>query len=393
MPGESPLSMMRPPPRPLRKPVIARSSRRLWVLSAAIVIALAILWVYLWYYAAAVADRTLAGWMQREATAGRAYSCGSQSIGGFPFSIVARCTDAAAEIKNSQPTYALRTTATTFTAEVWHPTKLVGDISGPFTVSELGQPPLITADWARARLVLVGVPPNPESIAIKLDEPHVERADATAGNSAELFKAARADLAGRITGGAPNDHPVIEFTLRLTGASAPTFHPLLAAPLDVELDARLRGLKDLSPKPWSDRFREMQTVDGAIEIKSLRLAQANVIVVGTGTLNINGNGKLEGLIRVAVVGIDRLVPLLGLDRLIVQGIDQLSGAENTLDRLVPGLSGAVREGANAGLIENLRKMGQPTTIDNKPAIVLPLRVNDGSIYLGMLRVGAIPPLF
>ena len=32
-------------------------------------------------------------------------------------------------------------------------------------------------------------------------------------------------------------------------------------------------------------------------------------------------------------------------------------------------------------------MGQPATVDNKPAVMLPLRFADGSIYLGMLRLG------
>ena len=64
-----------------------------------------------------------------------------------------------------------------------------------------------------------------------------------------------------------------------------------------------------------------------------------------------------------------------------------------LDRLMPGLGGAVRDTANASLIENLKKMGQPTEIDKKPAIVLPLRFADGSVYLGMMRLGEVPPLF
>ena len=38
-------------------------------------------------------------------------------------------------------------------------------------------------------------------------------------------------------------------------------------------------------------------------------------------------------------------------------------------------------------------MGEPTAIDKRPAIVLPLRFSDGAIYLGMLRVGEAPPLF
>ncbi len=106
-------------------------SLRLW--SVAVVCAGA--WALLWYYSASVADRTLAGWVERETTAGRVYSCGSQSIAGFPFSIQARCDDALATIKNSQPPYAFQAKSVTFVAEVYHPTRLVGDVAGPVTLS------------------------------------------------------------------------------------------------------------------------------------------------------------------------------------------------------------------------------------------------------------------
>ena len=137
----------------------------------------------------------------------------------------------------------------------------------------------------------------------------------------------------------------------------------------------------------------MQAAGGGIEIKALRIAQTKALVVGAGTLTVNANGKLDGLVRVAIVGIESIVPRLGVDRLIGQGIDQLAGASGTLDRLLPGLGGAIRDTANASVTDNLKKMGEPTSIDNQPAIILPLRFSHGSIYLGMLRVGEAPALF
>jgi hypothetical protein len=392
MPGESPISMMRPPPQRVRKLPAGRARRRRWPIlaPAAIVVVLAVGWVWLWYYAASVADRTLSGWVEREAAAGRIYSCGSQSIGGFPFRIQARCATVAAEIKNYQPPFAVQAQAVTFAAEVFYPTRLVGDITGPLTLADFGQPPHLAADWMRARVVVRGVPPDPEAVSIDLEAPHVDR---IGGRGDAMFKAKRADLQTRIAAGSPRDHPVIEVTLHLSGATAPTFHPLLAEPIEAELDAVIRGFKDLSPKPWADRFREMQAASGGIEIKSLRIAQTNAIVVGAGTLSVNAHGKLDGLVRVAIAGVEHIVPLLGIDRMIGQGIDQLSGGDGALDRLIPGLSGALRQTASASMIENFKKMGEPTTIENRPATILPLRFSDGAIYLGMLRVGEAPPLF
>ena len=162
----------------------------------------------------------------------------------------------------------------------------------------------------------------------------------------------------------------------------------------------LRGFTDLSPKSWAARFREMQAAGGSIEINHLRIARSDAIVVGAGTLNVNPHGKLDGLIRIAVVGVERIVPLLGIDQLIGRGVDRLAGVDNAstqglaaLDRLMPGLGGTLRNTANASVIENLKKMGEPTEIDHNPAIVLPLRFSDGAIYLGMLPLGDAPALF
>src|ERR1700681_3472459 len=98
MAGESPLSMMQASGQRLSKPagaqpvtgrpgpaVAPRARRRpLWrvLVPAAIVMALVPGWFWGWYSSAAVANRTLAGWIEREAAAGRVYSCGSQEVGG-----------------------------------------------------------------------------------------------------------------------------------------------------------------------------------------------------------------------------------------------------------------------------------------------------------------------
>jgi hypothetical protein len=385
----------------MRRPMARRVRSRRWlILVPAIVVVLAIAWGWFWYYAASIADRTMAGWIQREAAAGRVYSCGTQSIGGFPFGIAARCINAGAEIKNAEPRFEATAKSVVFAAEIYRPTRLTGDIIGPLTVAPLGQPPSFVADWSRAHMSVSGIPPDPESVSAELEDTRISAvAEADAGG-VTLFKAKHADLNARLIAGSPRNHPVIGATVHLTAAMTPTVHPVLARPIDFEVDAVLRGLKDLLPKPWPERFREIQAAGGGLEIRSLRFTQAGAVVAGQGVLNVNDHGRLDGVVRVAVVGLEQIVPLLGVDRLIEQGIDQLSGTEgsaqqgiNALNQLIPGLGGVIRQSANASLIETVKKMGEPTTLDDQPATLLPLRFVDGSIYLGMLRLGEAPPLY
>jgi hypothetical protein len=400
MTGESPISIIRgdgeriarrgdrpvvPPPR--------RSYLRILV-PLALVVGLAVAWCGVWYYAAGVANRTLAGWMASEAAAGRVYTCKSEGIGGFPLSIQVRCVQAAAAIKSASPPFDLAATDITFTAQVWRPSVLVGDVTGPVTVAEPGRAPSYVANWASARLRVNGLPPNPQALSINVEHPHLDR-----GSGGALFTADDAQLEARIVSGTIQDRPVIDVTMHFTSAAAPTVHRLLAEPVRGDLEVVLRGFKDLEQKPLAERFRELHDNGGAIELKSLRLQRADAILVGSGAVTVNARGRLDGMLQVSVYGLDALVPQLGIDRAIQEQIDRLTGAGQAeqglaaLDRLMPGLSGIVRQGTTASLVDDVKKMGKPTQIGDKPAVALPLRLADGAVYLGLIRIGEIPPLF
>jgi hypothetical protein len=400
MSAQSPLSMMQP-----RRPAVAPRRgppprRRLWryLVIAAIIVAFPIGWTALWSYAASIANQALAGWISREAALGRIYACGSQSIGGFPFGIVIRCDKVAAAFKSNRPPFDLSASDFTFSAQVFRPTLLNGEISAPVTLADPGQGPAFVANWSTARLALLGLPPEPERVTADLTKPRLDR---TAGaNAGTIFQADRVTVDGRIIAGSARRNPVIEANVNVAAALAPSFHPLLAEPLAGEIDAVMRGFKDFQPKPWPVLFRDMQAAGGGIDIKTLRLTRSDAAVLGAGTLTINASGRLEGELRVTVAGVENIVPLLGVDQLIGQGIDRLTGGSGSpaqglgaLDRLLPGLGGVVRESASAGAIETIKRMGEPTKLDGKPAIALPLRVADGIVYVGIIPVAVVPALF
>ena len=400
MSAQSPLSMMqprRPPARPRRSPPPRRRLLRFLVL-AAVIVALPIGWNALWSYAASIANEALAGWIAREAALGRVYACGSQSIGGFPFGIVIHCDKARAAFNSNRPPFDVSAGDFTFSAQVFRPTLLNGEISAPVMLADPGQGPAFVANWSAARLTLLGLPPEPERVTVDLTKPRLDR---TAGaNAGMIFQADRLEVDGRIIAGSARRNPVIEASAKVTAALAPSFHPLFAEPLAGEIDAVMRGFKDFLPKPWSVLFRDMQAAGGGIEIKTLRLARSDAALLGTGTFTINASGRLEGELRVTVAGVENIVPLLGVDQLIGQGIDRLTGGSGSpaqglgaLDRLLPGLGGVVRESASTGLIETIKRMGEPTKLDGKPAVALPLRVTDGIVYVGIIPVAAVPALF
>jgi hypothetical protein len=374
----------------MRHPELA-PRRRLWpvFLPLGIVVVLALLWSGLWFLATGAAETTIAGWREREAKVGRIYTCEKQTIGGFPFRIEVRCADPTIELRRENPPVALKATDLVVVSQVYQPTLLITEFTGPMTIAEPGQPPSHIANWTLGQSSVRGTPAAPERVSIVIDRPSLDRV--TGATPATVLKAERIELHGRMAGGSAADNPVIEVALRLVAGTAAELHAFMARPVDAEITATLRGLSDFSPKPWPVRFRELQMRGGRIQITHARVQQGDAIAVSDGALGLTARGGLDGQIQVTIVGLESLVKSLDLDRAVSQG--HIGSTIGALDRLVPGLGQIARQNAGPGIIAGLRAIGQPTTLEGKPAIRLPLRFADGQILLGPFPVGRIPLLF
>ena len=366
--------------------------RRTWPLYAPVigVVLLAILWTGLWFHASGVAQETLRGWFEREAKAGRIYSCGSQSIGGFPFRIELQCTPAAMEWRSMQPTVSLKTAGLLIAAQVYQPSLLIGEFTGPLTMGEADGRPNFIIDWKLLQTSVRGGPVLPDRVSIAVDRPSFDAV--TASGNENLFRATHAELHGRIVEGSAADNPIIDLALQLKGAMAPTINPLTAQPFDADITFVLRGLKDFSPKPWPERFREIQAAGGRIDITHARAQQGESIALATGSLGLTPAGHLDGQLLVTVAGLDRLLPALGLERLTAPGgsVDRLAGQ---LDRLIPGLGNIARERAAPSIAAGIGILGEQTQLEGRRAVILLLRLRNCSMLLGAVSVGQIKPLF
>ena len=202
--------------------------------------------------------------------------------------------------------------------------------------------PNIVVNWKLAQSSVRGTPTAPERVSIAVDKPVVERI--SGGSRQNVLRAKRIEVHGRIVEGSVTDHPVIETVLRLSAASAPDLHPAAAQPIDADITAVLRGLNNFAPKPWPDRFRELQAAGGRIDITQARVQQGETIAVGDGSLSLNANGRLEGQLRVTVVAVEAFLAAIGAQQMVQNSpnMDKLAGA---LDRLMPGLGGVARQQA------------------------------------------------
>jgi hypothetical protein len=355
-----------------------------------IVLALIAGWTGFWKFAAGKAQETIDGWRARESKSGRIYNCASQSVGGFPFRIEVNCDDASALFRSNQPPLELKTSSLVVMAQVYQPGLLISEFHGPLSIGEPGKAPDFIVDWKLAQSSVRGTPAAPIRASLVLDKPTVDRVKSNDRQS--LLRARHIELHGRIAEGSAASKPVIEIVLQLDQASASTLHPAAEQPIDANIIAVLRGLNDFSPKPWPARFREIQAAGGRIDITQARVQQGEILAVGGGSLSLNGNGRLEGQLRVTMAGLDQFLAEIGAQQRVQTSpnMDKLVGA---LDRLAPGLGDVARQQAGANISLGISLLGEQTTLEGKRAVTLPLRFNDGSVFLGPIPIGNTPALF
>jgi len=374
----------------MREPEAA-PRRRLWPVFVPIglVVVLACAWSGFWFVAAGAAEKTIAGWREREAQIGRIYTCEKQTVSGFPFRIEVRCVDPSIELRRNEPPLALKASDLVVFSQVYQPTHLITELVGPMTLAESGQPPSYIAKWVLGQSSVRGTPAAPERASIVFDSVTVDHVGGAA--PAAVLRANRIEVHGRIAEGSVAGDPVIELAVRLDTVTAPELHAFTRQPVDAEVAAKLYGLADFSPKPWPVRFKEIQARGGKIDITGARVRQGEAIAVSAGTLGLTTRGGLDGQIQVTIASLESVVRSLDLDSVMSRG--NVGNAIGALDRLIPGLGQVARQNAAPGILAALRAMGQQTTLEGKPATTLPLRFNDGQILLGPFPVGRVPPLF
>jgi hypothetical protein len=387
-----------------------RRKQKLWrlFLMPGLVLAAALMWSAFWFYAVSQLDAKVDAWRAREAQSGREYDCGKRSVAGFPFRFEVTCSEATVRLVSQSAGSPAPVTARLgdilVVAQVYDPKLLIAEFAAPATISAPDGLAL-TASWTKARSSILGLPGIPQRASIVFDAPAIDRVTGQA--STPLARADHVELHARLGEGPVQDGPVIETVLQIAGGSLRDLHPLLAEPFDADIRTRLTGLKDLSPKPWPARFRDLQAAGGHVEIVQSRIQQGELIAVAAGTLQLNAKGGIEGELQMTVAGIEKIVPALGIDKMLEQGVPQATldrvapgvKAEDVgnllgaLDKAIPGFGKALRQNANAGVAAGINSLGKEAVLEGRKARSFPLRFADGAVFLGPLKVAQLPPLF
>jgi hypothetical protein len=384
---------------------------RLFIMPILLVVA-ALGWSAFWFYSASQVDTASDAWRAREAKSGRVYDCAKRSVAGFPFRLEVRCDGVSVSLSSQTAGQAATQAPVTaklgeilVVAQIYDPKLLIAEFAAPATIYDRGQQPSMTVNWRTARSSVVGLPGVPQRASIAFDDPSIDRVNGAV--QAPLARAKHIELHGRLAEGSALDRPVIETVLKIEGGSVQEVHPLLAEPFNADARTMLSGLKDFSPKPWPQRFREIQAAGGHVEIVQSRIAQGDLVAVAAGTLGLSANGRLDGELQMKVAGIEKVIPALGIEKMLDEGVPQatldrvapgvktsdVNSLFGALDRAIPGLGKVVKQNANVGVAAGINALGKEAVLEGKKARAFPVRFVDGAVFLGPLKVAQVPALF
>ncbi len=368
-------------------------------------------WSAFWFYAASQVDVQADAWRAREAKSGRVFDCANRSVAGFPFRLEVSCNGAnvalvsqAAGQPASQP-FTAKLDKILVVAQIYDPKLVIAEFTPPATLYDPRAQQSYAVNWSLGHASIAGLPFTPQRVALEFNDPKIDRVDQSM--RIPVAQARHAELHGRLAEGSPADRPVIESQLLINQGSIQGLHPLLAEPFDVGVRAMVSGLKDLSPKPWPVRFRELQAAGGHVEIVQSRLQQGDLVAIAAGSLGLSPSGHLDGELQMTVAGIEKVIPALGIDKMLEDGVPQatldrvapgvktqdVNNLFSALDRAIPGLGKVVKQNANVGVAAGINALGKEAELEGKKARSFPLRFVDGAVFLGPLKVAQTPPLY
>src|SRR6202000_2802862 len=121
--------------------------------------------------------------------------------------------------------------------------------------------------------------------------------------------------------------------------------------------------------------------------------------------SLDDQGRIEGELQMTVVGIEKVIASLGLEKLLDEGIPQATldrvtpGVKSSdvnnlfgaLDRAIPGLGKVIKQNAGAGAVVAYRNFGKEAELEGRKARAFPLRFVDGAVFVESIKIEKTHP--
>lgn len=365
-------------------PASSAAPRQLAAASLAITLLAGTVWSGTWIYASYRAQQAIAAWVDGEAYAGRTYACESYTAGGFPTQVKFSCSAPKLTIAADKSTVVVSGKALRAVASILRFGAFDIELTGPFSIAERGQPVSHVANWTLARATVHGALSNLEQASIAMEGLELKRVMRAGPEPLLTAESMKIDLTSNATSAAAK--PRIDIVAHVTDGSIHPAGLVLSQPFAAELSAVLRTGERSGPAAMMTHLRDWQAAGGRIEIAAAQVQQGNSLATATGTIGLNRNGRIEGMLNLTTTGAYGQLA----ESLMRDGKATVAEQERIVTALILGSRGNSRAFGHEPVTPNSAvanappKAGSPT---------VPLRFSDGEVYLGSTQLVSLPPLF
>ncbi len=346
---------------------------RRWRLYAPFVLLaiLAAAWAVGWMFAQRRVLAETAAFRQREAAAGRVWTCPDETVAGFPFRIELTCRQPVLTWGPEGARLSASLEGLLVVAQVYQPNRVILDAAGPFTLA-LPDGRRVEGSWQALRASLSGRPDRLERLSVVSREPawRVAFPDGTQ----EALAARRIEIQGR-------PHPerfaaeqAVDVSLKLEGASLPAIDALAgnAEPADLDVVATLTQAGAALARDPVTAAEDWRSRGGTIAFAPFGIAKGRQKLEARGVLAIDDTRRPFGRLDLAARGLDDLV-------------GRLTGGNQRMTALVMG--------GLAALGRQQQPNGQDQARAGDLGPLPPLRFQNGRVSIGPLPVADLPPLY
>jgi len=366
---------MAPTPEPTR-PHTPRSRLGLFLPSILLLLLVA-LWSAGWFYIRGRAEQEMDGWLAREASDGRRWTCAERSIGGYPFRLELRCSS----LSLARQDGGFSVGPVTAVMQVYQPRRGIVQVGGPFHTQ---QGELVgDATWTALEGSFHGASDGFVRASLVVDEP---KGSVRGGEPGPIdFAAKHLELHARPTPGRFESDGAIDLSLRLAQGAFPQLDPLVgnADPADVTLDAALDRATSLGTGTLARELDTWRRAGGRLEVTRLSIAKGERRLQAKGEVGLDEAHRPDGQFDLRAAGLEALVGQIMGQRF---GKDKGALIGNLVGQFLGGLQR--RE-------EGPASQTPPAEGDASLKPLPALRLAGGRLMLGPLPIPnvALPPLY
>lgn len=314
-----------------------------------------VLWSGFWFWSKSQVAAAIETLRVAEATRGNALTCETETLGGYPFRLEWRCAGLQAQIAAESPdALAVRASSAVVVAQIYNPSLIIAEATGPVTVNNERLTSEVTFETARASVKIEDRLPARASIIAT----SVEGSAIVDGQELPSAQSASVELHIRRNEEDLKPTPDLDVVVRTNaltlGADETEWTSNVSATLfDVPSNQNLDR----------DGLRQWLIGPGSLGLREARITDGTLTAVGRGAIDASDTGLINGDIELGVSG---------------------------------SFSDAGGEGsgnANLTLLQTaLSFFGRDEEVLGEPGRVVDVSIRSGAVQLGGLPVATLPPL-